>query len=111
MEIVAILSTTVLPLDGLYCVRTVEGAERQEVISRLVGVPHYVGHPDTKMLLESLGAIPAPTKLFEGLGVGQAAICVPIKQGLSSRITDGFTVNQAISEMETLDVRVLVRIE
>lgn len=107
---VAILSTTVLPLDGTYTVTTLQGEERESALRSLTGTPHYTGHPDTKAIVEGLGAIPAPTKLFAGLAVGETALCVPIKQGLSTRASEGFTVHQAIQEIGTLDVRVLSRI-
>lgn len=108
----AILSTTILPLDGTYKVWTLRGEARTEVLCSLKGIPHYVGHPDTKAIVEAFGAVPAPTKLFAGLEVGERALCVPIKQGLSSRATDGFTSpHQAIEEIGTLDVRVISRIE
>lgn len=107
---VAALSTTVLPLDGTYSVRTLQGAEREEALRSLAGVPHYVGHPDTKAIVEALGAQQAPVKLFKGQAVGEETICFPIKQGLSTRASEGFTVHQAIQEINTLDVRALRRI-
>lgn len=106
---VAVLSTTVLPIDGTYRVETLRGDAREQVLTHIRGVPHYIGHPDTKAIVEALGAVPAPTKLFPGLRPGESAICVPIKQGLSSRAADGFTVHQAIQEIDTLDVRVITR--
>ena len=106
----AILSTAVLPTDGTYNVQTLTGAKRDAVLNSLTGVPHYIGHPDTKQIVEALGAISAPTKLFKGLEVEEQAVCFPIKQGLSSRATDGFTVHQAIEEVGTLDVRILTRL-
>jgi hypothetical protein len=106
----AILSTTIIPVDGTYNVKTLTGSEREAVLHSLEGVPHYIGHPDTKTIVEALGAVPAPTKLFRGLEVEAQAVCLPIKQGLSSRATEGFTVHQAIEEMGTLDVRILTRI-
>lgn len=42
MNIVAVLSTTVLPLDGVYKVFRVHEAPD------IKGVPHYIGHPATK---------------------------------------------------------------
>lgn len=108
----AILSTTVLPLDGTYNVRTVQGAERDGILNdQIAGVPHYIGHPDTKAIVEALGAVPAPTKLFAGLEIGEQCVCFPIKQGLSTRATEGFTVHQAIEEISKLDVRVITRFE
>jgi len=107
----AVLSTTVLPLDGTYSVATLKGEARELLLSSLGGVPHYIGHPDTKQLVEALGAVPAPTKLFAGLSVGESCVCFPIKQGLSSRAVEGFTVHQAIEEISTLDVRIITRLE
>jgi len=107
----AILSTTVLPHDGTYEVRTLVGTERATTLESLSWVPHYVGHPDTKKIVEALGAIPAPTKLFEGLQVGEKAVCFPIKAGLSTRGTEGFSSpHQAISEIDDLAVRVITRL-
>lgn len=110
MKFVAILSTTILPIDGVYEVYTAKGKERQDILARLAGIVHYIGHPDTKSLVEALGAIPSESKLFSGLKEGESAICFPIKQGLSTRKELGFTVDQAISEIETLDVRVIRRL-
>lgn len=116
MKIVAILSTTVLPLDGTYTVKTTNNGspeqnnERLEILQSLIGVNHYIGHPDTKAIVEGLGGIQSPCKLFTGLQIGQSAICFPIKQGLSSRSAEGFTLHQAITEMDTLDVKILTRI-
>lgn len=108
----AVLSTTVLPKDGTYRVETLRDERRENALKSLSGVAHYIGHPDTKKIVESLGAVPAPTKLFAGLEVGEQAICFPIKQGLSSRAVEGFTSpHQAIEEIATLDVRVITRIE
>ena len=108
----AILSTTVLPIDGSYRVSTLKGAEREGALAALAGVPHYVGHPDTKKIVEALGATPAPSKLFGGLEIGEQALCFPIKQGLSSRGQEGFSSpHQAVEEIEKLDVRVITRLE
>ena len=112
MSFVAILSTTILPVDGAYSVRTLQGEEREQSLVSLVGCAHYIGHPDTKKIVEALGATPAPTKLFGGLGVGEHALCFPIKQGLSSRGQEGFSSShQAVEEIEKLDVRVITRLE
>jgi len=110
-QFVAILSTTVLPIDGTYTVTTLKGNVREAALQSLAGTPHYVGHPDTKAIVEAMGATPAPTKLFKGLAVGEAAVCFPIKQGLSTRASEGFTTHQAIEEIGTLDVRILTRLE
>jgi len=104
---VAVLSTTVLPLDGVYRVMTLPPGE----IPVIAGVPHYIGHPDTKAIVEELGAIPAPTKLFPGLQVGEVAVCFPIAQGKSTRAVEGFTTPHQNVSLEDLQVRVIIRLE
>jgi hypothetical protein len=101
--IVAVLSTVVVPLDGTYQVQTLASAPN------ITGTPHYVGHPDTKGIVEELGAIPANSKLFYGLQVGESAACFPIKQGKSNRSQGGTAVNQAVT-IEDLDIRLVTRI-
>lgn len=101
---VAVLSTTVLPLDGTYCVDTLPQCPD------IVGVPHYVGHPDTRDIVQALGAVPAPSKLFAGLQVGQQAICFPIQQGKSNRAVDGFTNPHQAVKLQDLQVRVITRL-
>ena len=83
---VAVLSTTVLPLDGTYEVVTID-PERVDI----TGVPHYIGHPATKEIVEKLGAVQAESKLFPGLEPGEMAVCFSIAQGKSTRAKDGFT--------------------
>jgi hypothetical protein len=104
MKPVAVLSTTVLPLDGTYSVITVNGGD-----VNIVGVPHYIGHPDTKAIVEELGAIKAESNLFTGLQVGEMCVCFPIQQGKSTRAEDGFTTHQAVT-MADLSVRVITRL-
>lgn len=106
LDVVAILTTTVLPVDGVYKVETLDGIP---AISR--GVPHFVGHPATAGIIESLfGAVKASSNLFSGLLPGEAALVVSIKQGRSSRSSIGKTVDQDVS-VEDLSFRVLTRIE
>lgn len=107
MKIVAILSTTVLPIDGVYKVETLPKGE----IPDLTGVPHYIGHPDTKEIVESLGAVPSESKLFPGLDIGEVAMCFPIQQGKSSRAIDGFTTPHQSVSIDDLSVRVITRLE
>jgi hypothetical protein len=105
MNIVAVLSTTVLPLDGVYKVFRVHEAPD------IKGVPHYIGHPATKEIVESLGAVQAPTKLFGGLQPGEAAATFAIKQGRSARALNGFSSPHQDVDIDDLDVRILVRLE
>lgn len=101
----AVLSTTVLPIDGMYRVETIQGCPD------IAGVPHYIGHPDTKSLVEGFGAIPAPTKLFAGLQPGEQAVCFPIQQGKSSRASEGFTTPHQDVCLDDLSIRVITRVE
>ena len=107
MAFAAVLSTTVLPLDGTYRVETLPPGE----IPTLTGVPHYIGHPDTKTIVEGLGAVPAPTKLFSGLQIGEQAVCFPIAQGRSTRATEGFTTPHQAVDLGDLQIRVITRLE
>ena len=107
MVFVAVLSTTVIPIDGVYRVRTLPRGE----VPDLTGVPHFIGHPDTRNIVEGLGAVPAPTKLFGGLQVGEQAVCFPIAQGKSTRAVDGYTSPHQAVDLSDLQVRVITRLE
>lgn len=103
-DIVAILSTTILPLDGTYSVKTLSK------VPDITGTPHYIGHPSTKEIVENLGAVKAPSNLFQGLVIGESALSFSIKQGQSSRKAEGFTVHQDIN-LDVLDVRIITRLD
>ncbi len=124
-NVVAVTSTTILPLDGVYGVTRIEingslsGSgpdETRDALSNghipvtclIAGTPHYVGHPATKSIIESMGAIPASTKLFAGLNPGEAMLCCAIKQGQSDRSQGGTAVNQEVTP-DMLDWRLVVR--
>jgi hypothetical protein len=107
VKLQAVLSTTVLPLDGTYKVETLPAGNLPDI----AGVPHYIGHPDTKALVETLGAVQAESKLFPGLQPGEQAICFPIQQGKSSRASEGFTSPHQSVSLDDLSVRVITRIE
>lgn len=70
----AILSSTVLPLDGDYRVVTLSETPN------IAGVLHYAGHPSTKEILEKAGAIKSPHNLFYGLYVGEQALACSLAQ-------------------------------
>lgn len=131
---VAILSTTVLPLDGLYAVvgtqtigPLIEGclidvplalglhldnfAHGQPTVCCITffDIPHYVGHPATKEMLESWGAVPAPAQLFAGLQVGECCLCAPIVQGQSDRAAGGSAIHQEVTAVQ-IEVRMIMRI-
>jgi len=105
-KIVAILSTTILPLDGCYDVKTLTS------IPNITRIPHYIGHPTTKEIVEKLGAVKAPTNLFKGLEQsGDSALCFSIKQGMSTRKEEGFTSPHQEIDITQLDVRLITRID
>jgi len=106
-KIVAVLSTTVMPADGIYEVKTIN----YEQIPCIFGVPHYIGHMDTRKIVEYLGAKQANTKLFAGLKVGEMAICFPIAQGKNLRASYGFSSPHQSVDLTDLAVRVLIRIK
>ena len=105
-DVVAVLTTTVLPIDGIYRVETVDDVP---IIQK--GTPHYIGHPATAGIVEKmLGATRAPSNLFLGLLPGESALVVSIKQGRSSRKTEGKTVDQDVT-IDDLSFRILSRID
>lgn len=103
--VIAILSTTVLPIDGTYTVSRLEGTPN------ISGIRHYVGHPDTKQIIESLGAVQAESKLFQGLNPGESAISCSIKQGLSNRAVDGFSSAHQSVTVDMIEFRLITRAE
>lgn len=106
----AILSTTVIPLDGVYKVGTYGGESLEPIKAAIKDVPHYIGHPSTKEIVEGLGAVPAPSKLFTGLLVGQVAYCFSITQGKSDRSQGGTAINQEVG-IGDLTIRIVERIQ
>ena len=103
--IIALLSTTVLPLDGTYTV------QRLENIPNVTGLPHYIGHPDTKRIVENMGAIQSESRLFESLLPGQSAIACSIQHGMSTRATQGFTNPHQEVTVDMLEFRLITRAE
>ncbi len=99
-EFVAILSSTVLT-DGTFQCETIPFP------ADLYEVPHYVGHPDTKALIETLGAVQASEKLFAGLEVGDSYLAVPLAKNVRA---EGWTVNTAVSDISQLTAKVVTRI-
>jgi len=103
-HVVAILTSTVCPIDGQYEVKTLETHP-----DRLDGIPHYIGHPSTKEIIESMGAVKAISNLFGGLQPGQCALVVSIRQGKSSRAEKGMTVDQEVT-LHDLTFRIMKRV-
>lgn len=97
---VAIVSSTILT-DGTFVCETISFPQD------LAGVPHYVGHPATKGLIEALGATQAPTKFFGGLEVGESYLAVPLANNPRS---EGYTTDLAISDISELTAKKVTRI-
>ncbi len=105
LDVDAILSSTVLPVDGIYKVKTLDS-----VPAIKPGTPHYIGHPATAAIVQNMGAQKARDNLYMGLLPGMSALVVSIKQGHSSRAAVGKTVDQDVG-IDDLVFRVLTRID
>src|SRR5690554_1371788 len=98
----AILAATVLPNDGVFSVATLHQPPD------LAGIPHYVGHPSTRAILEGMGSVKADDNLFAGLDPGESAIvCQLAKPRMSGQANK--TVEQDITEPEDLRWRLITR--
>ena len=97
---VAVLSTIVIPEDGVYQVETISidsGLSALEAHCQEGPILHFIGHPATQQIVEDCGAVYAGQgALFSGLKVGQWALCFPIHQGRSDRSQGGSAVNQEV---------------
>jgi len=103
-NVVAILTSTVCPLDGQYEVKTLETRP-----DSLAGVPHYIGHPSTKAIVEAMGATKAISNMFGGLQPGQCALVVSVRQDKSIRATQGMTIDQEVT-LNDLTFRIMKRV-
>jgi len=99
--LVAILSSTVINVSGEYSVEV--GIAMPENIK---GLPHYVGHPDTRKLIDTLGAEYQEGKLFNGLAVGESFLAVPLA---NPKREAGWTVDQALGSINELRVTKVTR--
>lgn len=100
MEFVAILSSTVLT-PGTF------QAKEIPFPASLEGIPHYIGHPATRALIEALDAEKAPDALFGGLEVGQSYLAVPLQRNPRE---GGYTQDVAISDISELKAMLVTRI-
>lgn len=99
-HVVAILSSTVLTGGVFVC-------ENIPFPQELGRIPHYVGHPATKGLVEALGAVPAPTKLFGGLAVGESYLAIPL--AVNPR-AEGYTADTAVNDVSQLQAKLVTRL-
>ncbi len=102
MSVVAILSTTLLQKTGTYVF-----TELTTMPGHLQGLPHYVGHPATRYLLDKAGAIYTPG-LFNGLDVGQSFYTAQLKD---PRKGQAFTVDNPNVTLDDLKRGLVTRIE
>ena len=108
---VAVLTSTVIPKDGLYSVASYHrgAAERGEIVCK--GVKHYVGHPSTAKVVESMGAIASADKLFPGLMVGESALVATLRPEHSYREKHGHSGPHVNVTAGDLRWRILRRVE
>jgi len=123
---VAVLTTTVLPLDGTYEVRTLdiwgtpdgqlERVDQERGYSQPVdpdpfflGVPHYVGHPSTAKIVEGWGAVKADSPLFSGLQPGEVAVVVSLRRSNRGE-NNRRTIDQEVSPVNLM-FRIVKRIK
>ncbi len=106
-KLVAVLSTTVIPQDGLYRITRLLPKD----LPPLKKIQHYIGHPATKGIVEEMGAIAAPTNIFKGLQPGECAVCFPISGHLSDRYRNGYTLPHRFVTIRDLSPKLLKRLE
>lgn len=75
----------------------------------LSGIPHYIGHPSTARIAESLGAVDRSDRRFKGLDTGESALCLVLRQDTPGRTIRGSVVDREAS-FDDLDVRLLRRV-
>jgi hypothetical protein len=97
----AILSASVMPIDGTYTITTLDQAPD------ITGLPHYVGHPSTRGIIESLGAVKAESNLFAGLEVGESVLICSLKQARCGGQSDRNVETEVTAD--DLQWRLLVR--
>lgn len=100
-QVVAGLSSTVINVEGIYHAHM--GLPMPETLE---GLPHYVGHPSTKAVLDALGAEKVPG-LFGGLAVGESFLAFPI---VNPRGDGEWTVDRAFASRDELRVTLITRI-
>lgn len=100
-KVVAALSSTVINVDGQYDVKV-----GLPMPTDMKDVPHYVGHPSTKAVLDALGAEKVPG-LFDGLKVGESYLAFPI---MNPRGDGEWTVDRALASPDEIRVILVTRI-
>ena len=104
MNIVVVLSSTILIVDGIYERKTIALSE----VPSIEGLDHYIGHPDTRKLAESAFKLIFHEGKFGGLKNGETALCLPL-QNLDR--SQGWSVDTAISSMKELQFVTITRLK
>lgn len=107
LVIVAVLSSAVMPTDGVYEIKTLPS----HLAVNFIGVPHYIGHTYTRKIVERLGAVRSIKSAFRGLKVGESALCVPINHAFQNRRKHQFTKADQKVSLKNLNFRILTRIK
>ena len=102
-NIIAILSSTILT-EGDYRYTTLDHTPSVE------GVPHYVGHPTTRSVLDGLGAIHTPG-LFAGLQPGQSVFVCKLGPSAMAAARVGGTTAEYAATPDDLEWGRLTRID
>lgn len=84
----AILSTTLCTTPGTYTVAELAS------LPDVAGVPHFVGHPATRAVLDGAGAVYTPGK-FMGLEPGESFLAVPLRDAVRRPDTGSVPEQQA----------------
>jgi len=107
-SLVAILSTIIMPSDGIYSVETLPVGKMPDIL----GVPHYVEKSsDIRIIIERLGARPALRRHFVGLKLNETALCFFVAHRTSKRTNnDWVSPNLKINE-DDLAVKIITRIK
>lgn len=101
-NVVAALSSTVMNVSGTYRVEV-----GLPMPTSLGGLPHYIGHPSTKEVLDAMGAEKVPG-LFDGLQIGESFLAFPIQ---NPRKDAEWTLDRALESVDEIRVTLVTRIE
>lgn len=107
LNVVAVLPTTIIAVDGTYRVTSIIPSDLPDIS----GVLHYIGHDDTRAIAERLGAVPSVSRMYGGLQVGETAVCLPLKRNRSNRNLHGYTQPDQRVTIHDINLRLLTRLE
>ena len=112
MKIVALLSSTILTVDGTYKVETLDLEGFKDLVFDKKGIPHYVGHPFTLALIEKIFKdifVFQKGEYFSGLKAGESFLTISLKN--SNRHKVGFTTDKVVTSLNDFVFKTVTRIE